>query len=244
MAKSQTVLLFGPQLCSIDHESLLQTRQRLIEAQRSRWLLETIHELPTHWHTLCARFPSINPVTTASQLEHLSLFFKTGAIHPSLDQLPNAILTPMVVLCQLLQYEQYALHHFSAGDIAVGDFVAALGREAVEAVGFCTGLLSAFAVASSASQTELQHYGAAAIRIAMLIGALVDEREAPSGGEAHRGPSQCLSVMWNSPQSGALVEDIVEQFSEVSTFLSLLCHLPFPEFYYRKPELTEPTPLV
>ncbi|GKT67239.1 hypothetical protein ColTof3_14578 [Colletotrichum tofieldiae] len=220
MAKSQTVLLFGPQLCSIDHESLLQTRQRLIEAPRSRWLLDTIHELPTHWHTLCARFPSVNPVPTASQLEHLSLFFKTGAIHPSLDQLPNAILTPMVVLCQLLQYEEYALHHFSVGGAAVGDFVAALGQEAVEAVGFCTGLLSAFAVASSASQTELQQYGAAAIRIAMLIGALVDERETPSGDEAHRGPSQCLSVMWNSPQAGALVEDIVEQFSE-NAFISV-----------------------
>ncbi|KAF6825536.1 Iterative polyketide synthase CazM 11 [Colletotrichum musicola] len=220
MSKSQTVLLFGPQLCSIDHESLLQTRQRLIEAPRSSWLLDTIHDLPTHWPALCARFRSINPVPTASQLEHLSLFFKTGAIHPSLDQLPNAILTPMVVLCQLLQYEQYAIHRFSAGGVAVGDFVAALGREVVEAVGFCTGLLSAFAVASSASQAELQQHGAAAIRIAMLIGALVDERETPSGNETHRGPSQCLSVMWNSPQSAAQVKDIVEQFSE-NAFISV-----------------------
>lgn len=46
-----------------------------------------------------------------------------------------------------------------------------------ETLGFCFGLLGALSVASASNRQDFQKYGATAVRLAMLIGALVDARE-------------------------------------------------------------------
>jgi hypothetical protein len=74
------------------------------------------------------------------------------------------LLTPLVVLFHLAQYQQsveLGIHGHSSGD----DDLPQSCRRSTEALGLCTGLLSAAAVASSSSGAELQHYAAVAVRL-------------------------------------------------------------------------------
>ena len=85
-------------------------------------------------------------------------------------------------------------------------------KQNTETLGFCTGLLGAIAVSSSATQAQFQHYGAVAIRLAMLIGALVDAQDK---SEDLYGESKSFSAAWNSPECGAEMTRILERFPEV-----------------------------
>lgn len=64
-----------------------------------------------------------------------------------------------------------------------------------EALGLCTGILSAFAVASSKTLDDVQRYGAASVRLAMLSGALVDIED-DSHDAGHKATS--FSVSWSA----------------------------------------------
>jgi hypothetical protein len=82
----------------------------------------------------------------------------------------------------------------------------------IESLGFCTGLLTALAVSSASTQTEFQKYAAVAVRLAALIGALVDAEEATG----RYGASKTFSTACHSPGQDMELRSILEEFSEVS----------------------------
>jgi hypothetical protein len=79
----------------------------------------------------------------------------------------------------------------------------------VQTVGFCTGLSSAFAVASAKNQDEFEKYGAVAVRLAMLVGALVDAQEAWNM-ELGYGPSKSYATAWHNPKQGQELRRILD----------------------------------
>ncbi|KAL7953269.1 hypothetical protein V8C34DRAFT_321334 [Trichoderma compactum] len=121
-------------------------------------------------------------------------------------ELPNILIGPLMVAIQLDQYWRYL--EFRSGDVAISDPQAELVRQQqqqqqqtttrpVETLGFCAGLISAVAVASSHDRTEFEKYGAVAVRIGMLMAALVDARE--SRDEARgMGGSVSFGTAWRS----------------------------------------------
>jgi hypothetical protein len=121
--------------------------------------------------------------------------------------LPNILLTPLVVITHLSQYWKF-LELVQLGSSDHNDPHTSLTRDA-ETLGLCTGLLSAAAVSCSANKPQLQHYGAVAVRLAMLVGALVDARDTQTS------PSKCLSAAWSSPAAAARMTAILETFPEV-----------------------------
>ncbi|KAK1248838.1 hypothetical protein MKX08_007058 [Trichoderma sp. CBMAI-0020] len=209
-SNAATVLLFGPQCLSFDSEALTQLRSLVVESHSSIWL-DTISELPSYWKTLVSKFPALAALGGGDQLQELNVFFKTGTITPALIQLPNVVLTPIVVLTHLAHYVRYVEQQVSSTGGDAEDVFASFAQRHIETLGFCTGLLSAFAVASSSKRSELQQYGAAAIRLAMLVGAIVDAQEAP--GSAY-GPSELFSVSWNTPETGDKIKEILDLFPE------------------------------
>lgn len=73
-------------------------------------------------------------------------------------------------------------------------------------------MLSAFAVACSSSLKQLQHYGAVAVRLAVLAGALVDAAEE----SAEKGDTAVsFSLSWASTESNAALEEVLDHFPEV-----------------------------
>lgn len=215
MNSGVTVFLFGPQALSFGDNSLKALRETLLESPNSRWALETIAELPGHWDTLVKGFPSLQHIPGEQLLRNLNSWFETGDVNHSSSQLPNIVLTPLVVLTQLTQYSRYL--QLSLSDTEdVEDLQAAHSRRKVETVGFCTGLLSAMAVSSSSDKATFRQYGAVAVRLAMLIGALVDAQDA--SGRLH-GKSKSFATAWRSQSMANEMSTILDRFPEVSQAL-------------------------
>lgn len=218
-APGATILLFGPHFLSYNEESFNRLRSTLLDAPDNQWILHTIAELPTYWETLSKAFPRLQAVPGAKLLQDLNDWLVTGGFTQASFPLPNVLLTPLVVITELTQYSIYldlARPYFGDGDDLYTSF-----NQNVETVGFCTGLLSALVVSSSASQAQFQRYGANAVRLAMLIGALVDAQEI---SDSLQGASKSFSAAWNSPGSGAEMTRILKRFPEVRP-LSHLAHL-------------------
>lgn len=208
-----TVLLFGPQALSFNQESLLTLRTTLEELEDCQWILDTISELPSCWRTLISRFPKLQEIPGEKLLKDFDNWFRTGIVDQANLQLPNILLTPLVVLTQLAQFSRYLLLSLSNAPSQTPDLHTAFARRNVETVGFCTGLLSASVVSSSSDQASFRKYGAVAVRLAMLIGALVDAQD--SSDRLH-GRSKSFAAAWKSPEAASDLAGILDCFPEVS----------------------------
>ncbi|KAL9639049.1 MAG: hypothetical protein Q9164_001184 [Protoblastenia rupestris] len=200
-----TILLFGPQALSFQEDSFHLLKSDVLDDAENRWILDTIAELPTYLQTLLEKSPKLQVISGVKLLEDLNDWFSTGKIPPASSHLPNVILSPLVVLSQLTQYSKYLKLAHGGEQNLYGSH-----NRRTETVGFCTGLLSALAVSSADSWTEFQQYGAVAVRLAALIGALVDAQDAL--GE--HGESTSFATVWNSNQTKTEIARILQQFPE------------------------------
>ncbi|ERF73358.1 hypothetical protein EPUS_08300 [Endocarpon pusillum Z07020] len=211
MARSSdgnTVLLFGPQALSFQEDSFHQLRSLILDHAENHWILDVVAELPTNLKTCLRVFPKLQALSGVQQLEDLNDWFKTGKVPPASFHLPNILLSPLVVLTQLTQYSQYLkLVHSESGN---GRDLYASNTGKTETVGFCTGLLSALAVSSAGNQVQFQQYGAAAVRLAALIGAFVDAQDALG----KYGESTSFATVWNSSETKTEMTRILQQFPE------------------------------
>lgn len=208
--RGTTILLFGPQALSFHEDSFSQLRSTLLDTPSHRWIIDTIIELPGYWNSLSHALPRLQPTPGAKLLEDLNDWLRKDTFTQASFPLPNILLTPLVVITHLTQYSRY-LELVQPDSVEINDLNASFEQN-VETLGFCTGLLSAIAVSSSANQGQLRQFGAVAVRLAMLIGALVDAQEISA--DLH-GESMSFSVAWNSAQSGAEMTRILKRFPEV-----------------------------
>ena len=205
-----TILLFGPQALSFQEDSFHQLKSIVLDNAENRWILDVVAELPAYLKAFSEKFPKVQAVSGVQLLENLNDWFKTGKVPSASFHLPNILLSPLVVLTQLTQYSRYLeLAHPESGN---GQNLYASHSQKTETVGFCTGILSALAVSSTSNQTQFQQCGAVAVRLAALIGALVDAQDA-SG--KHR-ESKSLATVWNSRETKTEMTRILQQFPEVS----------------------------
>ncbi|KAK3381180.1 polyketide synthase [Podospora didyma] len=163
----QQLLLFGPQALSFGAESLQTLRQVLREADDCKWMLDVVSELPARWNELAKQFPKLDKIPGQQLLNDLKRWFQGDDWDKASSQLPNILLTPLVVLTQLTQFSRYLLSEAHGGGI--DDLFKALAKRHVETVGLCTGLLSASAVSSASDAATFQKYGAVAAYISVLF---------------------------------------------------------------------------
>jgi hypothetical protein len=206
------VLLFGPQALSFGEEALKSLRTALTESNDYKWILDTISELPSYWSTLITKFPKLQEIPGEKLLNDLDGWIKTGVVDQTTFQLPNILLTPLVILTQLTQFSRYLLLNFPSGTAQGLDPHAAFAKRNVKTMGFCTGLLSASVVSSSSNRATFQEYGAVAVRLAMIIGALVDAQDV---SDRLHGRSKSFAAAWSSPAMAADFIRILDCFPEV-----------------------------
>ncbi|OXV11593.1 hypothetical protein Egran_00646 [Elaphomyces granulatus] len=203
------VLLFGPQALAFDNDAAGQLRAMLLNAPGFDWVLKAISELPTHWDEVSRAIPTLQPFPGMKLLDDFNNWLKTGQFKEATFPLPNIILTPLVVIIHLTQYSRF-LEIIQPDSLGRQDVHASFKRN-TETLGLCTGLLSATAVSCSADGLQLQHYGSVAVRLAMIIGALVDAQDVSNGPH---GGSKAFSVAWNTIESGAEMAEILKGFPE------------------------------
>ena len=213
-ASNITVLLFGPHFLSYSEESLGQLRSALLKAPENRWILQVIAELPGNYETLSNTIPGLYNTLGSKLLENMNDWVVTGKLSEMPFPLANIILTPLVVITELMQYSKFLQLALPEPDERHN--VCTFFKPNAEAMGFCTGLLSALVVSSSTSQAQFQQNASNAVRLAMLIGAFVDSHDTSSDLQSE---SKSFSVAWSSPRSAADIQRILSRFPEVRSFL-------------------------
>ena len=212
------VLLFGPLALSFDHAAFIKIRDVLAHTDDYHWLLQTIVDLPQCLNTISAALPVLQTGTALKALEDMRRTFLTEQhLHTSFP-LPNTLLIPLIVVSQLMQYISFLRDSHTEHDNWI-DVLAS--KQDSEALGLCTGFLSALAVSSAKSKEQFRKYGAVAVRLGMLIGVVVDAQNASSGLEA----SKSLTAVWNTVDNGKEMAQILKKFSKVSQYNS---KPPFP----------------
>lgn len=206
-----TVLLFGPQALSLDEDILKIIRAALVKNDDYRWILDTIYELPTYWKELGKEIPSIKDYHERSPAPELKELIENASFSGTSFPPPNYLLTPLVVTLQLLQYLTYLKSKYP--DSEDRQQIHNSSAQNLQSVGFCTGFLTAIAVSCSSNDAQLRKYGATAIRIAMLIGAVVDTQDFSGDEETE---SRSFSVAWNSLPENEQMIKILDTYPDVS----------------------------
>lgn len=205
-----TVLLFGPQALSFQQDTFHQLKSTISDDADHRWILDVLAELPTLLKTFSGKFPKLHAIPGVELLEGLNDWFKSAKALSAASHLPNILLSPLVVLMQLTQYSKYlTLAHPKP---VYGQKLYPSHSQETETVGFCTGILSALAVSSAGNQDQFQQYGAVAVRLAAIIGALVDAQDALD----KNGQSKSFATVWNSSEKKMEMTRILQHFPEVN----------------------------
>ncbi|KAL3426344.1 Iterative polyketide synthase CazM 11 [Phlyctema vagabunda] len=210
-----TILLFGPQVHTFDEASFSRLRSTLLDNPGCTWLLDVIFELPRYCDIISDSFPKLQNSRSSRYLAQLDSWFRIGDFTDGDFPLPSILLTPLVVIAQLAQYVKY-LDVVRPDDIDRHDLCGSFKQD-VETLGFCTGLLTALAVSSSSNESELKHYGAVAVRLAMLVGLLVDARDSST---SPHGESKSFSAAWNASETRDELYKILTEFPEA--YISVL----------------------
>lgn len=222
---SSYLLVFGSLALSFDQAAFARVRRAVVETDENAWLGDVVQGLAASCATAGSGLGGSDgeDVVDAAACEvarrdfvELAEAFRTpsralGVPFP----LNNALLIPLVVIDQLTQYAAFVRHHRGQeGEERRETLSTAWFKGDAEALGLCTGLLSALAVAAAHDEAEFRQYGAAAARLGMLVGLVVDSQAAASGpGKQPRS----LSVAWGC--SSALARDeltrILDDYHEV-----------------------------
>ncbi|KAK6072987.1 beta-ketoacyl synthase domain-containing protein [Seiridium cupressi] len=206
---SQRVFLFGPQPSEFDVNSFHRLRTHLHETPSDGWALDVISELRQFLADLSIAIPKLRHSNGEQLLKLLSEGLHTGGLPHPFFPLPKVLLFPLSTVVHLTQYSSF-LKGASPG-LAETDGLLSSIRDSTETLGLGSGVLSAFAVACASTLAALRRHGAVAVRVAMLVGALIDAEEASSESG---GPSITLSVSWSDSESGDSISQVLDKFPE------------------------------
>ena len=207
MEKLPSLVAFG----SLAHwpvpEQLHLLRKLLLHIASLRPIVQTLQEyLATLTTSLCSKDPTLNALTIESAAEDLKQWIEDGTNVASSNEQRNAMLMPMTIIAQAVQYLSYLRQSESIDHVSVLKNVSTRGG----IQGFCAGLLTAVAVASSRSEEEIGIHIATSIKLAFCIGVYVDHDQVQNGG-----PYSTLAVRWREPKAMEDIEQLLEEYSNV-----------------------------
>ncbi|KAI1314091.1 hypothetical protein F5Y03DRAFT_402323 [Xylaria venustula] len=202
------LLLFGGQALRFNGESFKALSTQIRDANEESWIIEVVRSLPGCWEAVIEEFPQYGVIQNASQLlKELLTSFENGSMQHAqqgpTSTLPNIILSPLVVITHLVEYLKYLDMKSSGRDSSNNPAWTGV-------LGFCTGFLSASAVALSKDSAQVRRYGATAIRLAMLIGGIVDAQ----GYHDTAGPAKALATAWSTSESEDQLRNILRRYPE------------------------------
>ncbi|KAK1998259.1 putative polyketide synthase [Colletotrichum falcatum] len=204
-----SLLLFGPLALDFDRTGLERLSKVVVGNTEYDWVLETLASLSDCWETVTASVPCLkgSDPKRKKQLNDLLEAFQGSQTWPDTDYpLPNTLLVPLVVAYQITQYTAFINHK---NDRTESDVVN------METLGLCTGLLGAFAASSAGDDKKLlMKYGAAAMRLGLLVGMVVDAQNALE-------PTRSLSVAWTSAEGGKEARRILALDEFQDTYISV-----------------------
>lgn len=224
--------VFGGHIGPQTKKTLEKHVRQILNGPNAKWMLDTLADLPRYWEAVIEKIPEMaGTMQGARLLADFESWLRNGtaagdSIAPDAE-IPDIWIGFMMIAIQLDQYWRYLEFRFNDATGAVEDPQAELvrlhesgGSNHVETVGFCAGMIAAVAVASSHNRLEFEKYGAAALRIGVMMAALVGACDEWSKGQG-KGRSVSLATAWRTPKQGQDMARIVGSMSPDS-YVSVL----------------------
>ena len=204
------LLLYGPQARFPSTKESNQLHQVLAHhTGLFQDIIATINELSSLYQQLAAFDLSLSQVPGVASLSFLQKWLQSGDLPEDVDDLPIVAALPLTVVLQTALY----LQHLDRNGITTTyqDILKSFQLHGVQ--GFCTGFLTAAATAFSENEKQLAGNLGTSIRLAMCIGAYVDQNtvcaEPPS-------PACALSIRWKQGNfSATQVKDVLKDYPRV-----------------------------
>ncbi|KFA55646.1 Sat8 [Stachybotrys chartarum IBT 40293] len=198
-----TLLLFGPQAASMSKQSITQLQVALRDQE---WAFDALSNVQPIIQRASTSISGLDQISLDERLADLTRWLKHGPKdQEELAEIPNIMLAPLTTLSHLVQYRRYIERHYPNESDA---HAALLQQKPVATLGFCNGLLAAFATTSSATLNDWERYAAVATRLALLVGAVID---AADELQPH-GPAASYGVSWRDIDGARQLEQILSPF--------------------------------
>ncbi|KAI8949449.1 putative polyketide synthase [Xylaria longipes] len=216
--------VFGGHIGPQSKKTLEKHVRQILNGPNAEWMLDTLIDLPRYWEAVIEKIPEMaGTMQGARLLADLESWLRNGtAADDSIAsdaEIPDIWIGFMMIAIQLDQYWRYLEFRFNGPAGGVDDPQAELvqqhqstGSDKVETVGFCAGMIAAVAVASSHNRRDFEKYGAAALRIGVMMAALVGACEEWSKGLG-KGGSVSLATAWRTPRQGEDMARIIASTS-------------------------------
>lgn len=220
------LFLCGPQAVLPSPQELSELRRILLDHENfCKSLTSTLKDLKSLYGQLIAFDSTLKGVPEAPSIDFLLQWLESGTLSVPANNLPNAGCLPFAVLLQIALF----LRHLTESNIG-SDYrqkIQSLQQYGVQ--GFCTGFLTAAAIAFSENEEQLVKNTATSLRLAMCIGAYIDDNVLYN--ETLSSPC-ALSVRWNEAQfSKSQVEDLLADYEHVRSPRPLIypCSTAYPQ---------------
>ena len=224
--------VFGPQSKEPKAGYLERLREYLCNEEELVPFVQVIRELPNLWPLYSDHDTDLSTLSHAPQdLISLSDWIETGKTSLICISTSGILSLPLLVIIQVCQYFQF-LQQCRIKHI---DLILAV-QNGAGIQGYCTGLLTAVAVACSADEKELVQNCCRALRLAVGVGAYSDL--------GIGGGSDALSTIVLRLKYEGQAEEILKDFPRVSDLcaLEIGTYLQYISFIFQLPRIPRPYP--
>ncbi|CAG8241884.1 unnamed protein product [Penicillium salamii] len=181
-ARGNTILVFGAQTGSFNKASVDIVRSGIRNGPK--FFMQAVEDLTIYWDALAAKAPEIEQTLPGrSLLEDLSRILTHG-LNEEKRRPYNMLCLTMDYIAQILQHWQYLQMAEECRDESMDpqeSWIARHKDSTTATLGFCTGLLPAFVVASSHNMHQLEQHAVIGLRLAMVSSAMTDVDEVLNG---------------------------------------------------------------
>ncbi|RMD39763.1 hypothetical protein DV735_g5370, partial [Chaetothyriales sp. CBS 134920] len=205
MAFQPELLVFGSQTPWPTDGQLDALREKLLGSPLAEGLLKAIENLEQFSSDLTASYDELKTTKCDEVAQAYQAWLKGAALNPLQTPAPNSLLTSLTLLVQFLQYINFL---DSQNDPHAHEHILK-STEKGGIQGFCSGLLSAIAVSSSKSASDLGESAAKSFRLAFAIGAAVDL----DAQDNELGAASCIAVRWKTDQARDSLKKLLERVS-------------------------------
>lgn len=203
-----SLIVLGSQTEWPSTQFLVHLRALLLSDPRLEKFLTAIRELPHLWERLLKSSPNLKKVPGLEAIDHLLQWIEHGEFSWMSDLPPNVLSTPLTIIIHIVHYFDFLK---TEGNIIThADIIKNVKSAGIQ--GYCTGFLSAVALACSRNEEDASSLGAVALRLAFCIGAFVD-----LDGAFADPPNETLmiAVRWKSDNGKDTLLNILQDFPNV-----------------------------
>ena len=206
---SPSLVVFGPQTSHPTADQLECIRSTLLNNAHLQSFAAAIEDLDSFWGSLITADQNLARLPGSDALRTLRTWLDQGAFPPkSSKPLSNTVLTPLTVIIHVVEYLD------SLEDQALGCSHTEVLKSVADAgiQGFCSGLLTAVAVACSSTESNFVRLASVSLRLAVVIGAYVD---LDGFFRKEKEGFACLAIRWSNPEQENSIRSILKDMPEV-----------------------------